>query len=176
MKKADLLLHPVRMRIIQSLLGDRELTTADLHAELPDIPAATLYRQIATLLDGGAIEVINQRKVRGTFERTYALVKENLSLSAEEAGAMTPDEHAEAFLNFMTARLSDYERYLSSGSPDLLRDLVGYRVNAMYLSDEEAGALLTKLSEAVLPFTENTPGPGRRRRIFSTIFLPADEA
>ena len=50
---ADLLLHPHRLRIVQAFLGRDRLTTADLRALLPDIPTATLYRQITTLLDGG---------------------------------------------------------------------------------------------------------------------------
>ena len=91
MKKSDLLLHPVRMRIVQALLGDRELTTAQLQGELPDVPAATLYRQVAALLNGGALEVTNERRVRGTYERTYRLRPENTHIGPEDAAAMTPE-------------------------------------------------------------------------------------
>ncbi|MGH9123627.1 MAG: helix-turn-helix domain-containing protein [Acidimicrobiales bacterium] len=38
MASADLLLHPVRLRIIKAFLGDRALTTAQLAAELDDVP------------------------------------------------------------------------------------------------------------------------------------------
>lgn len=176
MRKSDLLLHPVRMRIVQCLLGNRELTTADLRGELPDVPPATLYRQVATLLDGGAIEVVDERRVRGTFERTYRVRPENVSVGAEEAAAMTPEEHGAAFVAFMTGRLADFERYLSAGDPDLLRDRVGYRVNALHLSDEETDELIARMSDLVRPLMENGPAPGRRRRIFSTVLMPAAEA
>ena len=175
MGTADLLLHPVRMRIVQALLGDRVLTTAELREELPDVPAATLYRQVATLLEGGALEVVEERKVRGTFERTYRVRQENLVLGADEAATMTPEQHNQAFVAFMTGRLSDFERYLSSGEPDLLRDKVGYRVAAMYLTDEETDEFLAEFAELVRPLLENEPSPGRRRRVFSTILMPADE-
>lgn len=134
MKKSDLLLHPVRMRIVQALLGSRELTTAQLQTELPDVPAATLYRQVAALLKGGALEVTDERRVRGTFERTYRVRPENTHVGPEDAAAMTPEEHSAAFLAFMTARLSDFERYLAAGEPDLERDRVGYRMAALHLS------------------------------------------
>lgn len=176
MGTADLLLHPVRMRVVQALLGGRELTTAALREELPDVPPATLYRQIATLLEGGALEVVDERKVRGTFERTYRVKQENLVMGAEEAATLTPEQHNEAFVAFMTGRLSDFERYLSAGEPDLLRDRVGYRVAAMYLTDEETDEFLAGFAELVRPLLENEPGPGRRRRMFSTILMPADEA
>ena len=51
MTGADLLLHPVRWRIVQAFLGDRTLTTAELHAELSDVPMASLYRHVGLLAD-----------------------------------------------------------------------------------------------------------------------------
>ena len=44
MASAELLLHPVRLRIVQAFLGDRTLTTADLRSELPDVPAVELMK------------------------------------------------------------------------------------------------------------------------------------
>lgn len=176
MRATDLLLHPVRMRIVQCFLGDRELTTGGLREELPDIPAATLYRQIATLVDGGALEVVEERKVRGTFERTYRVSAGRLHVDGDAAAQMTPEEHNRAFVAFMTGRLGDFERYLAKGDVDLQRDRVGYRMSAMYLSDEETDELIEALRDVLLPRLQNKPGPGRRRRIFSTILMPADEA
>jgi Fe2+ or Zn2+ uptake regulation protein len=63
-------LHPVRLRILEAFLGDRKLTTADLRAELPDISAASLYRHIAFLVEGGVLEVVAERRVRGAVEQT----------------------------------------------------------------------------------------------------------
>ena len=37
------LLHPVRLRIVQTLLADGSLTPHQLHARLADVPIATLY-------------------------------------------------------------------------------------------------------------------------------------
>lgn len=175
MKKSDLLLHPVRMRIVQALLGGRELTTAALHEELPDVPAATLYRHVSTLLNGGVLEVVDERRVRGTYERTFRVRPENAHVGPAEAAAMTPEEHSEAFLAFMTARLADFERYLGSGEPEFARDRVGYRVAALNLSDEEVDELLAKLRDLLLPLAENEPGPGRRRRLLSTVLMPAEQ-
>src|SRR5215831_1697445 len=62
---ADLLLHPVRLRILQTFLGDRTLTTSDLQAELPDVPPASLYRHVGKLVDAGVLAVVSERRVRG---------------------------------------------------------------------------------------------------------------
>ena len=74
MATADLLLHPVRLRIVQAFLGDRGAHHHDAPAaELPDVPAASLYRHVARLVDAGVLAVVAERRVRGALERTYVL-------------------------------------------------------------------------------------------------------
>lgn len=62
--RANLLLHPVRLRIVTAAAG-RELTAADLAAALPDVPQATLYRHLKRLVDGGMLAVVAENPVRG---------------------------------------------------------------------------------------------------------------
>ena len=59
----DLLLHPVRLRIVQAFLGDRALTTAQLAAELSDVPTGSLYRHVALLTKAGVLHVVAERRV-----------------------------------------------------------------------------------------------------------------
>ncbi len=66
MASADVLLHPVRMRILQALFDTDPMTTGQLRERLPDIPPATMYRHIAVLVDAGVLEVGDERRVRGT--------------------------------------------------------------------------------------------------------------
>lgn len=70
---ADLLLHPIRLRIVQAFLGDRALTTTALREELADIPPTSLYRQVARLVAAGVPMVVAERRVRGAVQRTYVL-------------------------------------------------------------------------------------------------------
>jgi hypothetical protein len=170
---ADLLLHPVRLRIVQSLLGRRELTTADLHEELPDVPPATLYRQVATLLGGDILEVVDERKVRGTFERTYRLRGNPPTVGAEEAREMSVEDHRRGFTTFVAGLLGDFDRYLEREEIDLGRDMVGYRQAAMHLTDEEMANLLRDLVAVLHPRTELEPAPDRTRRLLATIVMPA---
>jgi DNA-binding transcriptional ArsR family regulator len=174
---ADLLLHPVRLRIVQAFLGHRSLTTAELGAELTDVPPATLYRQVAALADAGVLAVVGERKARGTVERTYRLVLEAASVTQSEAAGMTVEDHRRAFAAFIAALLADFDRYLDrcggdGAVPDLARDGVGYRLAGLWLSDEEYDGLLGDLRTAVASRMQNESGEGRRRRIVSTVLLP----
>ncbi|MEV4458954.1 helix-turn-helix domain-containing protein [Microbispora sp. NPDC049633] len=172
MTTAELLLHPIRLRIVQALLGERTLTTADLRAELPDVPPATLYRQVAALVEGEVLEVAAERKVRGTFERTYRLRTANANVGAQEAAGLGAEEHRQAFMTFVALLLADFDRYLTRDDIDLGRDGVGFRQAAMYLSDEEFQDFLRDLRQVLLARLANQPAPGRTRRLLSTIVMP----
>ena len=54
---ADLLLHPIRLRILVGLLG-RPMTAQQLGEVLEDVPQATLYRQLNKLAQAGVLEVV----------------------------------------------------------------------------------------------------------------------
>ena len=175
MATADLLLHPVRLRIVQAFLGDRTLTTADLHTELPDVPVATLYRHVGVLAEAGVLAVVGERKVRGAAEQSYRLVTEAASVGATEAAAMSVDDHRRAFATFVAALLADFDRYADAAAGpglDPAADGVGYRQVALWLDDEEFAALVTELRAVLTARLALGPDGVRRRRIVSQVFLP----
>jgi hypothetical protein len=169
---ADLLLHPLRLRIVQTFLGDRQLTTGQLLAELVDIPPATLYRQVATLAKAGVLLVVDERPIRGTVERTYALSMQDAQVDADDLRAMTPDDHRRAFMGFIAGLLADFDGYLQSGHVDLEEDGAGYRSVALWLTDDELTGLFLEIGAAVQARAVNTPSAGRRRRMLSTVLIP----
>ncbi len=174
MATADLLLHPVRLRIVQAFLGGRTLTTADLHAALPDVALATLYRQVGVLADASVLTVTGERKVRGAAERSYRLVDDAASVGPDEARAMTADDHRRAFGTFVAGLLADFDRYLAGSDVDLARDGVGYRQVALWLTDAEHAELVEDIRSVLRARLERGPAEGRRRRMVSTVFLPVD--
>jgi hypothetical protein len=175
MTTADLLMHPVRLRIMQAFFGDRALTTSALKAELSDVPVASLYRHVARLVDGGVLSVIAERRVRGALERTYVLRRAASVIGLDELAKMTPDEHRAAFAAFVAGLLSDFDRYVKREDVDYLRDTVGYRMAAMWLNDAELAEFVHDIARITQPRLANAPGPGRRRHILATVMMPAPE-
>ena len=176
MATADLLLHPVRLRIVKAFLGDRVLTTAQLAAELDDVPAGSVYRHVGLLTKAGVLHVVAERRVRGTVERGYALRIVAARMDPAEVAAMSPDEHAQAFLAFVAGMLGDADRYLTGPDPDPARDGAGYRVAGLWLTDAEFAEFVRDLAAVALPRLANAPGPGRRRRLLYTVLLPGAES
>jgi helix-turn-helix protein len=176
MTTADLLLHPVRLRIVGAFLGDRALTTGALAAELADVPPASLYRHVARLVDAGVLAVVAERRVRGALERTYVLRLTLAAIGLDEAAAMSADDHRQAFMAFVAGLLGDFGRYLARGDTDLPRDGVSYRLSGLWLDDAEYAELLRELARVLQPRLANPPRPGRKRRILGSVLLPGSEA
>ncbi|WP_040796597.1 helix-turn-helix domain-containing protein [Nocardia higoensis] len=175
MDSVELLLHPVRMRIVQAFLGDRSLTTAALGEELGDVPAGSLYRHIARLVDGGVLTVADERRVRGTVERTYRLELAAAGIDPGDLATMTAEDHRRAFLAYIAGMMLDFDRYLARGEIDLARDGIGYSVSGLWLDDAELDALGQALAAAIVPLTNNGPAPGRKLRMLRTVMLPGPQ-
>jgi hypothetical protein len=175
MASADLLLHPVRLRIVQAFLGDRALTTAQLAAELGDVPAGSLYRHVAMLTKAGVLQVAAERRVRAVVERTYMLRILAAQIQPDEVAEMTPEQHLQAFVAYVAGMLTAAERYLTTGTPDPAHDGASYRMGALWLTDAEFGDLIRDLQTIFQPRLANAPGKGRRRRMIYTVLLPAPE-
>jgi hypothetical protein len=176
MATANLLLHPVRLRIVEAFLGDRALTTSDLAAELADVPPASLYRHVARLVNAGVLAIVAERRVRGALERTYVLRLTAAAIGLDEVAAMSADDHRQAFMAFVAGLLGDFDRYLARGDIDLLRDGVSYRLAGLWLDDAEYAELLRELTRVLQPRLVNPPRPGRKRRILGYVLLPGSES
>jgi hypothetical protein len=171
---ADLLLHPVRLRVVQAFLGDRALTTAQLREELPDVPAGSLYRHVARLVAGGVLAVVGERRVRGAVERTYVLRASRARIGVNELAAMSREDHRQAFLAFLAGLIGDFDRYLARDEIDPLRDGASYNLAAMWLDDAELAELARELAIVLQPRLANEEAPGRTRRILATVLVPGD--
>lgn len=175
MASLDLLLHPVRLRILRALLDGHPSTTAQLRDRLPDIAPATMYRHIAALATAGVLEVVGEKQIRGTVERTYQLRWDQAELDADERATMTPDDHRRAFTAFTGGLLADFDRYLNQEPEDPTSDGVAYRQAALWLSDEEMQELIDELSKAIISRRSHQQDENRTRRMISVVTMPADQ-
>ena len=169
--KADLLLHPVRLRIVLESAAD-EITAGELARRLPDVAQATLYRHIATLTDAGVLEVVAERRVRGGVERTLRLVTDQASLDPADAASLTPDEHLSGFIAFVGALVAAFDRYIRQPSAAPGTDPVGYRQVALWLTEDETQQLGDDLGEVLRTYAAQENAPGRRRVRLSTTLIP----
>jgi len=175
MKRADLVLHPVRLRIILAFARGRRLTPQQVAGVLTDVPQATLYRQIERLYRGGALAIAAERRVRGAVERTYVLAEGGASLSPGDLAKSSREDHLGYFTAFAAGLIAQFEQYLERSEIDLVKDGVGYRQVVLNLTDEEIMEMAVALNAAIGRFLAYEPKPGRKRRLLATVLFPLDD-
>jgi DNA-binding transcriptional ArsR family regulator len=174
MDAMELIVHPVRLRIVHAMSGGRVLTTSELCARMPDVSKATVYRSVSLLADGGLLEVDGEQRVRGAVERRYRLRRDRAVIDADTAASASVDDHRRAFAAAMAALLAEFNAYLDRDA-DPAADAVGYRQHTVWLSPDELAKLITGMRAAIVPQLANEPSPDRRQHLLSPILFPIDE-
>lgn len=175
MTTSSALLHPIRLRVAQTLLGEGPLTTRQLHERLPDVPIATLYRHVNHLATHSVIEVADQRRVRGTNEKAYRLVPGLENPSPEELRSLSEEDLRTAFTVFTSGLIRDFGDYLQTGDPDLHADRVSFAQASFWASTEEIDEFGRALMAALEVLLANEATPGRRRHTLTTVLMPRDD-
>jgi DNA-binding transcriptional ArsR family regulator len=171
----ELLLHPVRLRIVHAMSGGRTRTTSDLCARLPEVPKTTLYRHVGLLAEAGVLEVVGEQRVHGAVERRYRLHGERPVIDAGTAATMTLEDHRQGFAAAMAALLAEFNAYLDRDHADPLADSVSYRQFPLWLSETDLARLIDEIREAIVANRDNKPTPERRPYLLSTILFPTEE-
>ncbi|WAL67999.1 helix-turn-helix domain-containing protein [Amycolatopsis cynarae] len=174
MDTLELLLHPVRLRLVYALSGGRVRTTAELCASLPDVPKTTVYRHVGLLAEGGVLEVAGEQRVRGAVERHYRLRRDRVTVDAEAGASMSPDDHRRGFAAAMAALHAEFNAYLDRPGADPFADRIGYRQGVFWLSEDELTEVIGELRAVFASRAGNRPAPGRAPRLVSMIQFPTE--
>ncbi|MEK5231383.1 transcriptional regulator [Lysinibacillus sp. FSL K6-0232] len=152
--KAEVLMHPVRMKILQALMHNKEegLSTLEMISVIKDVPQATLYRHIQILVDENIIKIVKERKVRSVTEKFYALNEGAAKLSKEDWTQLTTKQKLNYISYYQLALLSQYQNYLHSlDEKESTTDLATFSLADLTLTkdqfmsfDRELNDLLTK--------------------------------
>ncbi|MCM3601368.1 helix-turn-helix domain-containing protein [Robertmurraya korlensis] len=169
--KTDVILHPVRMRIIQSLVSE-PLTVQQMKERMPDIPQATLYRHLKKLFESKVVFVVDEQQIRGTVEKWYALQPKEVNLGTDELANYNKEQYMTLFMKYMSNIMAEYERYVSQEKVDFVKDGVSLRQASLYLSDEEFTSLIQELGQVYSKVLTNKQAPDRKKRTFANIIIP----
>jgi DNA-binding transcriptional ArsR family regulator len=166
----QLLLHPVRIRLVVAFVGGGPMTASQLAVRLSDVPKATLYRHLNALAAAGVVSVIGERRVRGAVERTYALEPERARIGPADLASASPEQLMQAFTTFVAVLLSDYAAYVRT--PDRDPNQAAYFVTPLQLTDQQFAALGAELRDGLQRAMANPPEPTSRRFTFATVVIP----
>lgn len=170
-RKASLVIHPVRFRILQAL-ADGPKTTHKISSLLSDVPLSSLYRHLKILLDGEIIAIEDIRLVRGIQEKAYKIVQ-SPRLLANDLEGLTSEEHLRLFTTYIAILLQGYSDYLATTpDPDMEGDRVGYNEVIIWVTNEQLDEFGRKLNEALMPLINQIPGSDRHRHKLAIVTHP----
>lgn len=165
------LIHPVRLQIIWTLIG-REMTPQEIARLMPEVSQASLYRHLQKLVQIGALEVVRETPIRGTVEKVYRVVEQNINVPMEEFQNATREEHIHHFSTFLTSLLPIYRAYVMKEEPERISQLVTYRTATLNLTPEEYEVLRQKIRSTLQELDHNPPHDGTRRIFVSMTLFP----
>ena len=172
--RSDLLLHPVRMRLVTELAG-RQMTPRQLATTMPSVSQATLYRHIKRLLNGGVFEIVAERVVNGATERTYGVVAGAERLSDDDMQAVSPEQHTRYFSTFAATLIDSFTRYVQQADPAAISDEgLSYNRAVIYLSVAERAAFQETIVNLVSKVMANQPSTERQRYTLASVVIPEE--
>ena len=161
----EIMLHPVRMRIIQALSTQETTTSNDLCEKISDIPRTTLYRHIKLLIDHKLITVVSEEKIRGSVERTIALNVPEITKHN------TIEDAAYNAFGFLMSNYSKFHQYFHGSDPNPNKDKIFLNNTVLMMSDEEFDQFLIEMRELLLKFNFEVKEE-RKARDLSIISAP----
>jgi len=165
----------VRLRIVHAMSGGRTRTTSDLCVRLPDVSKATVYRQVALLVEGGLLEVAGEQRVHGAVERRYRLHQARVVIDRDAAAAMSLEDHRLGFAAALAGLVAEFNAYLDREQADPTANMVGYRQIPLWLNQEEVAELISEIRGIIVSRMDNKPGPDRGLYLLSPILFPIEE-
>lgn len=113
--KTEIIMHPVRMKICQALMRNKDngLTPLEMIKIIKDVPQATLYRHIQIMVDSNIIRVMKEKKVKSVSEKYYVLNEEEARLDEEEWKEASIEEKLNYISSYQLLLMTQYQNYLN---------------------------------------------------------------
>lgn len=162
----QIILNPVRMRIIQYLISNEIVTAKELVEWLPDVPRTTLYRHINTLAEANILKVVKENRIRGTVEKVYSLNTDTI------ASQNTIENASLNAFGFLMNIYADFDRYFKGDDVDPNRDKLFFNHMVLMLSDNEFDDFIGEFRGLVEKHLNNESSTDRKPRRLSIISSP----
>lgn len=175
-KFMECITNPVKCKLLLEIHSRGKATAKQLADIYHDIPQATLYRHLKKMLSDGILQVVEETQVRGTVEKTYALalhISDNMETMLEKNSG---ELYMQYFMQYIFGFAKQFQEYCQSPHIDIRKDMTGFSLSPLYLSDEELTALITDISQRINTVKKNEPTPERKLRTIGVIVSPAENA
>ena len=163
MNMAEVIMNPVRQRIIQFLMVHDKGTVKEIKSKLSDVPTPSLYRHVKILAENSVIVVAEENRIRGTVESVYQLNPNALVVEDEDGMSVQV-----SLMSICTA----FAKYFASGHADPRKDMFMLTSCTLMLTDDEFGTFLKEINELAMKYISKEQTEGCRPRQITLISSP----
>lgn len=156
--KADLITHPIRSRIITTLMA-RQLTTQQIADMLPDVPLPSVYRHVRVLSDNGILHAVEEVRVHGALTKVYAVIQGQTHITPEDIANAANADHLRYLTTFLNLLADTFRAYLEQNPQENIGELTRASMEPLYLNEQER----KQFQEALNAFSEDMARPSARR-------------
>jgi DNA-binding transcriptional ArsR family regulator len=164
----DIMLNPVRMRIIQTIAGNKTMTATAIYEKINDVPRTTIYRHIKILLDNDILSVVSEQKIRGSLERTLAIN------TGEIVKGNTLENAAQNAFSILMKKYILFQNYFNDEIKNTGKDRVFINSTVLMTTDEEFDGFLKELRELLIKYSFDYE-KGRKTRDITIISAPEEK-
>lgn len=173
-KLMDCITNPVKCKLLLEIHSQGRATAKHLADTYNDIPQATLYRHLKKMLSDGILQVVEETQVRGTIEKTYSLadgINSNMETIVEENSG---ELYMQYFTKYILGFVKQFQEYCQSPNINIKKDMTGFSLSPLYLTDDELTSLVTGISQIISALKNNEPNSERKLRTIGIIVSPAE--
>lgn len=164
----DIMLNSTRMRIIQAVATKESMSATEICDKITDVPRTTLYRHINILLDANVLRVVDEKKIRGSVERTLALNMDEI------AKHNTIENVPQQAFGFLMNTYSKFEKYFNKENFVPADNKIFFNNTVMMMDDQEFDKFLSELHALLLKYHFDA-AQGRKPRDISIISAPVEK-
>lgn len=153
--KVEILMHPVRMKICQALMRNKEkgLTPLEMVKIIKNVPQATLYRHLQTMVDSGIVRVIKEKKVKSVSEKYYAINEEEVNIEGSEWNRLSNKEKLDYISYYQLSLITQYQSYLKKlGEQNSQEDNATFSVVELKIDEEHFIKFQNELNELMTKY------------------------
>ncbi|MCM3715511.1 hypothetical protein M3202_15685 [Alkalihalobacillus oceani] len=109
------------------------------------------------------------------MENVYTVKRESITLSEQELGDASPEEHLRYFMSYQANLLKEMERFVERHPQhDRSKKGLSYTQTILHLSLDEMKQFSTELSELMERYLSFSPSEERQAHTFAVISIPQD--
>lgn len=172
----DLLSKPVKIQVFQTIMDKGECTAKELIDIHNDIPQATLYRTLNSLVEDKILIVAKEKMVRALTQKVYSI---NPELNSKENPIIKENDgpgYFKLFSSFVMTLLREFYDYSQRESIDIYKEGSGFQAIPIYASTEELKDIGREFGRIIKKYqTKNKDSGNQNYHLLATIITPPKE-